>query len=177
MLNTEDALLLLVDVQEKLVKMVNDAGIVNNIFVIAKSCETLNIPIIATEQYPKGLGSTVEEIKTIKNIVYKEKTSFSAINEDAIKNEIEKYNKKQIIICGIETHICVLQTALSMKNLGYDVFFLKNCSASRNKSDNDDGTDYMKQSGIKVINKEIALFMLLKSSKHSEFKQLQSLIK
>nr|MCR5260370.1 isochorismatase family protein [Candidatus Gastranaerophilales bacterium] len=90
---------------------------------------------------------------------------------------IEKINRKQIIICGIEAHICVLQTAEELINCGYEVYLLKDCSASRRKDDFETAVEYMKQTGVKIINKEIALFMLLKSARHQKFRELQALIK
>ena len=85
--------------------------------------------------------------------------------------------EKNIIICGIEAHICVLQTALDLKNAGYNVYFVTDASASRKIEDYNVGVEYMKQNNIYTITTEIALFMLLESSKHPNFKELQGLIK
>ena len=178
MLNIEDSLFLIIDIQEKLVNMLENKDIVKNAFVISKACNELEIPVIITEQYPKGLGSTLNEIKeTAHKAVYFEKTDFSAIKNAEIKSGIENFNRKQIIICGIEAHICVLQTAEELINCGYEVYLLKDCSASRRKDDFETAVEYLKQIGVKIINKEIALFMLLKSAKHQKFKELQALIK
>lgn len=178
MLNSENSLLLVIDIQDKLVNMLENSNIVKNAYTITTMAEKLNIPTVITEQYPKGLGETCPEIKnSALSAKYFEKTSFSALQNDEIKNEILLSGKKEILIMGIEAHICVLQTAIELKNAGLDVYFLNDCSASRNTEDFNTAIEYLKQNDIKIINKEIALFMELKTSKHPNFKELQALIK
>lgn len=178
MISSENSLFLIIDIQEKLVKMLENDDIVKNTFVISKACDVLNIPVVVTEQYPKGLGETVLDIKSaLSNAKYFEKTSFSALQNEDVLNEIEKSSKKQIIICGIEAHICVLQTAVELVDKGFEVYLLNDCSASRKNSDYLSAVEFLKQKGVKIVNKEIALFMFLRSSKHPNFKELQALIK
>ena len=98
-----NALLLIVDVQEKLVNMLTDSRVKDNAVIVAKACGKLDIPCVITEQYPKGLGQTIEEIKTaLPDAAYFEKKSFSAMLTDGFEDLLQKYNKKQIIIMGIE---------------------------------------------------------------------------
>jgi len=178
MINSQNTMLLIIDIQEKLVKMLGETNVAKNASVLAKTFDTLNMPTIITEQYPKGLGNTVNELKDIANTaIFMEKEHFSAYKKDDIKKEIKKTKKKNIIICGIEAHICVLQTALDLKNAGYNVYFVTDASASRKIEDYNVGVEYMKQNNIYTITTEIALFMLLESSKHPNFKELQGLIK
>ena len=178
MLNTDNCLFLIIDIQEKLVNMLPDKTITENTSVISKVCNELDVPVIITEQYPKGLGSTLKEIKeTVSNAVYFEKFDFSALKNNEINTYIKNLNRKQVIICGIEAHICVLQTSADLIKNGYDIYFLNDCSASRKQTDFQTAIMFLQQIGVKIINKEIALFMLLKSSKHPKFKELQALIK
>ena len=178
MIKKEDCLLLIIDVQDKLVKMLGESNLPNNVYAVTKACEILDVPTIVTEQYPKGLGETIPLIKDANSkAIFFEKTSFSALKNDVIKEKIKSFNKKQIFICGIEAHICVLQTALELQQEGYEVYFINDCSASRHKNDYDTAVSYLKQKNISVISKEILIFSLLETSRHPNFKEVQSLIK
>ena len=133
-INIEKTLFLVIDIQEKLVNMLKDTSIKEHSIIVAKAAGIMNIPTIITEQYPKGLGNTIQDIKNaIPNALYIEKTNFSAFEE--IKNLIIETGKTQIVICGIETHICVLQTAFDLYNNGYETFVIKNACGSRNDDD------------------------------------------
>jgi len=179
-LNENDCLILIIDIQDKLLNSVyNKETLKNKSIIIAKAASMLNIPVIVTEQYPKGLGSTINELKNaLSNYTdYYEKTSFSALDNSEIMSSIKKVNKKQIIIFGIETHICVSQTAIALADKGYDVTLIKDASGSRAESEHNSGIDRMKEFGIHIITTEIALFEWLKSAKHEKFKDVQALIK
>ena len=132
-----------------------------------------------TEQYPQGLGATVPELKNClpDNTKCVEKTSFSALETLEVVNILEKSGRKQIVICGIETHICVYQTACDLIERGFDVYVLKDGCASRNKYEFKSGIELMKQMNAKVTCTEIVLFEWLKTSKHPNFKEVQLLIK
>ena len=106
-----------------------------------------------------------------------EKTTFSAYQTDEFKNEFKKLKNKNILIFGIETHICVLQTVIDLLNENYNVYIIEDCSSSRNQNNHKTALALAKQKGAYVITLEIALFNLLKSSKHQNFKEIQSLIK
>jgi len=178
MINIENSLLLIIDVQEKLVKMLGETSLPQNVYALSKAAEILNIKTLVTEQYPDGLGKTLDLIKKSNKVAsYYEKTSFSALQENNIKNDIINSSKKQIIICGIEAHICVLQTAVELQKLGYEVFFVNDCSASRKSTDFKTAIELLKQYNIKLVSKEIVIFFWLKSSKNKHFKEVQSLIK
>ena len=174
-INNQDSLLLIIDVQEKLVNMLEDNLVKDNAIKIAKACGILEIPTVITEQYPKGLGSTIEEIRnSLPNAQFIEKTTFSALKE----NEVRKFlSQKQVIIFGIETHICVLQTAIDLLNDGYEVFVVQNACGSRDESDKQAALRRLVHAGAQIVTTEMVLFELLESSKHPNFKEVQSLIK
>jgi nicotinamidase-related amidase len=178
MLNIKTSALVIIDVQEKLINATKNVNnyVVQNMAKMSKVAEILNIPTIITEQYPKGLGNTSSEI-SVSNADVIEKASFSALLEPDFAEEIQSLNKKQIIIGGIETHICVLQTVADLISEGYEVYVLKDCCSSRNKMEYNTGLELMKQYGAKISCLEIALFELLKTSKHPNFKEIQNLIK
>ena len=177
-INSKNALVLIIDVQEKLVKMLKDDSVKENAVKIAKAAEILNIPVIITEQYPKGLGSTIEEIKaSLTEAKYMEKTHFSVLKEEGANDLINSYGKKQIILFGIETHICVLQTAFDLMNKGYEVFAVQNASASRNDDNKQAALRRLIHSGAQIVTTEMVLFELLEGSNHPKFKEVQAIIK
>ncbi len=169
----------IIDVQEKLVKMLgeNDST-AKNAQIIAKAASILNVPIIITEQYPNGLGETIKEIKeNITNANFIEKTDFSACTTETFKNKIKNSYKKQIIILGIEMHICVLQTAIDLLNEGYEVFVVENACGSRINENKKAALKRLQQAGAQIVTTEMVLFAWLKGSKTPHFKEVQALIK
>ncbi|MGN1124867.1 MAG: hydrolase [Candidatus Gastranaerophilaceae bacterium] len=178
-LDEKNCLLLLIDIQEKLVAMLEKNTVVKKSNTLLKTANLLDIPVIITEQYPKGLGSTVDyvsaQIKEGTEIV--EKTAFSVLKDEGFLEKLKSYGKKQIIIGGIEAHICVHQTVADLIENGFDVYVVKDACASRKKDDFKTGVRLMKQNGAKITDTEIVLFELLKTSKHPKFKEVQALIK
>jgi nicotinamidase-related amidase len=179
MLRVKDSLVLIIDIQEKLVKACKDfETITSKTTALATAATLLSIPIVVTEQYPQGLGSTVEQLKSaIGDADFVEKTNFSALKEPNFKEILKKYNKKQILLCGIETHICVYQTCMELLTEGYEVYIVKDCCSSRNEFEENTGFELMKSEGAKLTCVEISLFEWLESSKHPQFKDIQKLIK
>ena len=178
MFNAKETAVICIDIQEKLVNMLkNSAEIAQNSTKLMKAAAILEIDTIITEQYPKGLGSTIEEIKNIKNFKTIEKTSFSALQTEEFKNEFEKINAKNVVIFGIETHICVYQTVIDLLEKGYSVYVISDCSSSRTDFNHKTALELMKQKGANITTLEIVLFDFLKSSKHPNFKEIQGLIK
>lgn len=203
MLSAEDSLVLVIDIQEKLVRALEKDTIVSKASKIVESARILDIPVLFTEQYPKGLGQTVEELKMPPhpnplptgegvsvneqsefytdgrggNNIFFEKTYFNALLEDGFLEKIKSYGKKQIVIMGIETHICVYQTACALVDEGFEVYAIKDACASRNKYEFKQGIEAMRDNGVKISCVEIALFEWLKGSKHPKFKEIQALIK
>ena len=178
-LSVENSLVLIIDIQERLVAALDKDIVVTRAVKVASAAKALGIPVVVTEQYPKGLGSTVPQLKVAlpecSEIL--EKTSFNALLEEGMPDRIAKYNRKQIVLFGIETHICVHQTAAALLEAGYDVYIIKDACASRNKYEFKQGIEIMQQNGAKISCVEIALFEWLKGAKHPKFKEGQALIK
>lgn len=179
MLDIENSLLLIIDVQERLVNMLDKNVVVNKAATLAKAAKILEIPTIVTQQYSKGLGLTVEAVKQnfASNTVIVEKSAFSAAKESGFMDTLNSFGKKQIVICGIETHVCVHQTAADLITEGFDVYIVKDACASRSKYEFKQGIDRMQQNGAKISCLEIVLFEWLKSAKNPHFKEIQALIK
>ena len=176
MLNNSEVIILMIDMQERLVAGTNAENEVKQAEKIIKAATVLEIPLIVSEQYPKGLGQTIPCLKNHKQ-KYVEKTAFSLLKEDGLLDLLKSYNKKQVILFGIETHICVYQTAMDLINNGFEVILVKDACKSRKDYEYNTGIDLMRQNGVQISCVEIVLFELLQSSKHEHFKEIQQLIK
>lgn len=178
MLDKKDSLLVIIDVQERLVAALDKDIVVRRASRLAEAAKILEIPTIVTEQYPKGLGSTVAPLKSrlAPNTPIIEKTAFSALKEPKFLEKLESYGKKQIIICGIETHVCVHQTTADLLSEVYEVYVAKDACASRSKYEFKEGIDRMQSNGANISTVEIILFEWLKSARNPKFKEVQALI-
>ncbi len=181
-IRSEDTLLVITDIQEKLVnaieKDVAEKTIKNNILLI-ETAKIFNIPILLTEQYPKGLGKTVEEIKnSLPEYNPIEKVTFSSLLEPNFEKEFIKYSeRKKVILTGIETHICVWQTFLDFSKRGYTVFVPKDAVCSRKKLDWKSGLELINSAGGIVTTTETLVFQLLKKAGTPEFKKVLKFVK
>ncbi len=176
-LDREDSLLLIIDIQERLLPAMKYSDeVVRATNILTKAAKILNIPIVITEQYPKGLGSTVDKIEDIEDAKVFDKTMFTACIEGVMK-EIKSLGKKKIIVVGMETHVCVFQTCRDLINDGYEVFLPIEGVSSRTEYNNDNGIFLIKDMGGVITNVETVLFDLLKDSKAEGFKEISALIK
>ena len=176
-ITNQNSAFLFIDIQEKLVAMLAKNKCAKKAEILAKTAKILGINTLLTEQYPKGLGSTIPEVKYClpDNAKYFEKTSFNALETQGIKESLE--GTKNIFIFGIETHICVYQTAIALLQKGYNVFVIKDACASRESDEFKTGINLMEKEGAKIITTEMVIFEMLKTSKHPHFKEVQALIK
>ena len=175
MLNSNDSLVLMIDVQERLVAALDKDIVVSRAQKITDGARLLQIPVLVTEQYPKGLGNTVVSLP--ENVQIIEKTYFNALLEGGMLEKIKSFGKKQIVIFGIETHICVYQTACALMEAGFEVYVVKDACASRDKSEFKQGIESMQAQGAKILTVEMLLFAWLEGSKNPKFKEVQVLIK
>ena len=179
-LNIEDSIVMIIDVQEKLLNAVfNKPSLEKKAVTIANTAKILGIPVIVTEQYPKGLGATVETLREAlpENTQYFEKTAFSALENNDVLEALKNLGKKQVVIFGIETHICVNQTTNALIQEGFEVSVIRDACGSRSELEYSAGLKRMKDNGAHVLTTEIALFEWLKGAKHPKFKEVQMLIK
>lgn len=180
MIETENSLLLLIDLQEKLVNAVSEgADITAKACRLLKACQLLRIPVVVTEQNPIGLGETVPSVSCVlpSGTVPHTKTSFSALAVNSVQKAIQKPGRKQIIVGGIETHICVWQTARDLQKAGYDVWIVADMCASRHSEDKERALADLQANGCRVVGYESILFAWLKDARHPQFKAIQALIK
>lgn len=175
-LNIEDCLLLVIDIQERLISVIHQhEEVIRNANILLKGMEILGVPVIITEQYPKGLGNTCKEILFGEDTKVMEKITFSCLSNDYIKESVQA--KKQIIICGVEAHICVLKTALDLLDEGFEVHLITDAVSSRTKENKQTAIIRMQQSGVFISSTEMILFQLLDKAGTDEFKLISKLIK
>lgn len=180
LLDIDNCLLVVVDVQEAFRKAIPEfAEAVSRIAMAIRGFQILGRPIVVTEQYPKGLGRTAEELILClpDDAEIIEKSAFSSFGEPAFVSAIEKYEAKQIVICGVETHVCVNQTAHDLLGGGYQVHLLADCVASRFEHDKRAGMKKMVSSGVIPSSMEMALLEMMRDSRHERFKEIQAIIK
>ena len=171
--------LVVVDLQEAFRAAISDFPLVASRAAMAvRGFQILNVPIIVTEQYPKGLGRTAEEIlfSLPDDFEVIEKTTFSSCIEPFI-GKLNEYGAKQVVLCGLETHICVNQTAHDLLNNNFEVHLLTDAVASRYKEDRETALAKMFANGVVPATVEMSLFELMRDAKHEQFKEIQSLIK
>ncbi|HYP50666.1 MAG TPA: isochorismatase family protein [Pyrinomonadaceae bacterium] len=179
-LDKNQTALVVVDMQEAFRKAIPAfAEIASRITQMIRGCQILGVPIIVTEQYPKGLGKTAEEIlfSLPDDFEFIEKTAFSSCGALAFTEKLEAARAKQILVCGIDTHICVNQTAHDLLAGSYQVHVLTDCVGSRFEHDKQAAIQKLTLNGAFPSGVEMALFELLRDSKHEQFKEIQYLIK
>ena len=180
LLDRSKTVLVVIDVQEAFRSSIPDfVDIADNISIAVRGCGILGVPILVTEQYPKGLGRTAEEIGLAlpDDLEPIEKMAFSSCGAGSFVDELRKLGANQIVLCGIETHVCVNQTAHDLLDQDFDVHLLTDCVASRFEHDKEAGLAKMQSSGIVPSSTEMMLFELMRDAKHEKFKEIQQLIK
>lgn len=174
----EEAVLLVIDIQDKLVPaMKYGEQVIRNTHTIISVAQTLEIPIIITEQYPKGLGKTVSSLSEhLTEALTCEKMTFSGCTSDVI-SALKRLGRKKIVITGMETHVCVFQTVRDLLAQGYQVFVVGDAVCSRTKENYRNGLSLMSSMGAVITNTETVFFDLMKEAGTPLFKELSKLIK
>lgn len=179
MFSQKNTLLIIVDMQERLLgKIENAAQLTGNALILIESCKILNLPVIFTEQYPEGIGPTSPGLlPSLGNCPKISKRTFSCCRERLFMDAIEKIARKQILIAGIETHICVMQTALDLMQKGYKVQIAADAVGSRAPANRETGLNRIRAAGAEITSVESAVFELLETSECPEFKRILPFIK
>ena len=178
LINKETTALLVIDVQEKLMPVVQDAEqIFANVNRLIKGVTTINVPIVITEQYPKGLGNTCAEVEIPEGIQPIEKICFSCIQSANVLEELKARNITSLIVCGVESHICVLKTTLEALEKNIEVHVVADAVSSRTTANKQLALERMRQSGAFIVSTEIILFQLIDEAGTDAFKTISRLIK
>lgn len=177
-LNKDDVVLVVIDLQEKLMKAMKDREkVYKNTNLLLTTAYELGIPVVVTEQYPRGLGETVAEIKSsLKGFEYIEKVTFTACGQQLI-DYLKRSGRKTIIMTGSETHVCVFQTVRDLVKSGYNVHVVKDAVCSRFDENYENGLALMKDVGAIITNAETVVFDLLHAAGTPAFKAISPLLK
>jgi nicotinamidase-related amidase len=174
--------LVVIDIQDRLAKAMPPADLdrfTRNVSVLLQGAVRLDIPVLSTEQYPKGLGETLPEIRKHQpaSATCLSKTGFSCCSAAGFTQSLTELQRPQVILTGMETHICVLQTAFELKQQGFEVFVAEDAVCARDRNRNLNGLNRMRQAGISITHSESVLFEWLRDASHPQFKILSSLLK
>jgi nicotinamidase-related amidase len=180
LLDRKRAALVVIDMQEKFRPMMADFDeVAARIAVMVQGCKLLNIPILVTEQYPQGLGRTALEIQSYLSEATKpiEKLTFSSCGVPEFDLQLREQHIEQVMLVGIEAHICVSQTAHDLLQLGYQVHLIREAIGARFLHNREVALAKMQRAGAILSSVEMALFEMMKASDAAEFKAVQKLIK
>jgi nicotinamidase-related amidase len=177
LLERAKSLLLLVDMQERLVPAMADAAAVTDrCGILLRAAHEIGVPIFASEQYPKGLGGTLPQFVDLASRRM-EKLEFSAYANPAIQDALKRAGQSQLVLCGVEAHVCVLQTGLDLIEAGYQVFVVADAVASRRPDSREVALHRVARAGATLITVEMALFEWLRSASAPEFRSISKLIR
>lgn len=179
-LDPGSTLLLVIDIQEKLCKAMDPeilAAKTGNVSVLLQTAREFDIPVLVTEQYPAGLGTTIAELMEAVATTPLEKMSFSCCSNEGIQTRINELGRKKIVVTGMEAHICVLQTVLELLEKGYQVHLVSDAVISRKKENWRSGLSMALAAGAVMTTTETVLFQLLNKAGTPEFKKLAKLVR
>ncbi len=173
------ACLLVVDLQERLFPtMIDQERILQNSVCLVRACAILGIPIFVTEQYPRGLGATLPQLaEEIPDFAPLEKLTFSACGHPDLMDNVQAREIHDVILCGIEAHVCVTQTCLGLINQGHNAYVVTDAVSSRTLENKNAGLERMRNAGAGIVSTEMALFELMERAGTDEFKRILPLIK
>ncbi len=179
-LSRKGTALVVIDFQEGLMKAMEPSlreKAVKNLKALCEAAAVLSVPTLLTEQYPKGLGRTVPEVKERIGGEPIEKIVFSSCREERFMSALETLGRRSVVLTGVETHVCVLQTCLDLLERGYAVHVVENSVASRTIDDWSSGLRMMEKAGAWRTTAETAIFQLLERAGTDEFKRISKIVK
>jgi nicotinamidase-related amidase len=179
MLSVGNTVLLIIDIQEKLFRvMYEKEPLIDNARKLIQGCRVLGVPVLLTEQYSKGLGPTVAEVtELIPEVAPLEKLSFGCCGDEGFMRALKAVSRKQVLITGIETHVCVYQTAAALLEMGYEVQVVADAVSSRTARNRDISLEKMRDMGAGITSVEIALFELLETAGSDKFRDISQIVK
>ncbi len=179
LIDAEKSVLLCIDVQDRLNPVMADSdGVVAGISKLLQGAELLNVAKLASEQYPMGLGHLVSELASMfpqGTII--EKDAFSCMADETFSKRLTGLNKSQVIVCGIEAHVCVMQTTVQLLEQGKQVFVVADATSSRTNANHQTGLERMRQNGAEIVSVEMVLFEWLRLAGTAQFKEISKLVK
>lgn len=179
LMSAAQSVLVVVDVQERLCPVMDDPRrVLYNGARLLRGAALLDVPVLCTEQYPKGLGPTMIDLRELlpEGAVI-EKTAFGSMGEAAFRHALSRYGRTQIVLCGTEAHICVLQTALGLRAVDFEVFMVADAVGSRRPESERVALDRARDAGCSIVTTEMVLFEWLGDKSNPRFRDVSSLVK
>ncbi|MCU4166355.1 hydrolase [Carboxylicivirga caseinilyticus] len=175
----DNAVAMIVDIQERLFPHIYEhEQLAKNVEILIQGLQALEVPVVVSEQYKKGLGETIEPIeKLIATDPHIEKMAFSCCDEPKLMEKTELTGKRFVILAGMETHICVLQTAIDLLERGYHPVVVEDCVSSRTLANKQNAIERMRQEGVIITSYESLLFELCRYAGSDVFKTISKLVK
>lgn len=175
----ENTTALFIDIQQQLFPVMNEKEtLLKNTKMLVEGFNIIGIPIAFTQQYTKGLGETLKELSSlVPDFAAIEKTEFSCFGAEAYTAFLQQHQSKTIILCGIEAHVCVLQTAVDLKEYGYFPIVVTDCITSRNAASKENAIERFRYENIMTATCESILFELIRSARAEEFRAISKLVK
>jgi len=179
LLDRDAAVLLVVDFQDKLLAKIPEAhNLCKQASVLIRFARTLSLPVLWTEQYPAGLGPTAAVLSTeLEGLRPVAKMAFGCFGEPAFVEAIEAVGRRQLLITGIETHVCVMQTVLAALERNYEAYVVRDAVGARRPSDHEAGLARMQAAGAQLVSAEMAVFEVLRVAGTPEFRRVLPLVK
>ena len=179
MLAVDKCVLVVIDIQGKLAQLMHQKeALIENAQKLIKGVQILEIPIIVTEQYPKGLGPTIPEVVALfPSFKPLPKVAFSCCGDEGFQRELLAVDRRQIMICGIETHVCVYQTTVDLLASGYEVEVVADVVSSRTADNREIALQRIRDEGANITSVEMALFELMKVAEGPKFKEVSKIVK
>ncbi len=179
LIQTEKSLLLVIDIQTRLAPAIHDAPrLMANVIKLLQASRRLEVPCLATEQYPRGLGQTVPEIAELLSAdAVVEKIHFSALAEPGFAERLKSSGRKQLVVVGMEAHVCVLQSVMEFLEAGYEVFLVADATGSRTPENAALAMERMRAAGARIVSSEMVIFEWMRRADIDCFKEISALIK
>jgi len=179
MLSRDNVILVVIDLQDGLLPKISGADeVIDKAVKLIRFARTLDLPVVWTEQYPKGLGATNERVsKELEGLKAFEKVSFGCFGGPGFEDAVVAAGRNQLLMVGIETHVCVMQTALVALSKGYEVYVPRDAVGSRCFGDYEAGLARMQAHGAEIVTAEMAMFEILRAAGTPEFKKVLPLLK
>lgn len=180
LIRAEESVLVVVDVQARLLPAIHESDrVLRNAGILLKGAGALSVPVILTEQYAKGLGETVEAVRAglPEGTPTIEKITFACTGEPTFVAALERLGRRRVVLCGTEAHVCVLQTALGLLQLGYTVHLVADAVSSRTPANHAAGVERMRAAGASIVTTEMVLFEWLERAGTPVFKTVSALIR
>jgi len=178
----DDSVLVIIDVQERLAAAMSPgvrAGVVRNARILLEAATRLGVPTLVTEQYPKGLGPTVAQVAEMLpgGTPRFEKTCFSCVGAASFSAALDESGRTQVILAGMEAHVCILQSALELRAVRQEVFVIEDACCSRNREHHANAMDRLRTAGVLVCNTESVVFEWLRDARHEHFNAISALLR